>query len=76
MDFGSEQMGRWLIVTGLLIAVVGAVVLVLGRVGLFKLPGDLQFGGRNWRVFFPVASCVLISIIVTVVLWLVSHLRK
>ena len=74
MDFGSEQMGRWLVAAGAVIALVG--VLALGRVGLFKLPGDLQFGGRNWRVFFPLASCVLISIIVTVVLWLVSHLRK
>ncbi|UCG47274.1 MAG: DUF2905 family protein [Phycisphaerales bacterium] len=76
MDFGSEQMGRWLIVTGVLIALVGVLVLVLGRVGLFKLPGDLQFGGRNWRVLFPLASCVVISIIVTIVLWLVSNLRK
>jgi len=67
-------MGRWLVAAGAVIALVG--VLALGRVGLFKLPGDLQFGGRNWRVFFPLASCVLISIIVTVVLWLVSHLRK
>jgi predicted Co/Zn/Cd cation transporter (cation efflux family) len=76
MEAGPQQIGKWLILAGLVIAMAGAFVMVLGRVGLFKLPGDLQFGGKNWRVYFPIASCVIISIVLTIILWLIHYLRK
>jgi hypothetical protein len=76
MEFGPQHIAKWLILTGLIIAGLGVFVLVLGRFGLFRLPGDLEFGSRNWRVYFPIASCVLISIILTFVLWLINHLRR
>ena len=76
MEHGPQQIGKWLILAGLAIALTGAFVMVLGRVGLFKLPGDLQFGGRNWRVYFPIASCVIISIVLTAILWLIHYFRR
>ena len=76
MDFGPQQMGKWLIGAGIFIAVVGGLVVLLGRVGLFKLPGDLQFGSKNWRVYIPIASCVLLSIILTLILWLINYFRR
>jgi hypothetical protein len=76
MEFGPQHIAKWLILTGLIIAGLGVFVLVLGRFGLFRLPGDLEFGSRNWRVYFPIASCVLISIILTFVLWLMNYLRR
>jgi len=76
MDFSPQQMGKWLIATGIFIAVLGVLVMLLGRVGLFKLPGDLQFGSKTWRVYIPIASCVLISIILTLILWLINYLRR
>ena len=76
MEFGPQHIAKWLILTGLIIAGLGVFVLVLGRFGLFRLPGDLEFGSRNWRVYFPIATCVLISIILTLVLWLINCLRR
>jgi len=76
MDFGTQQIGRWLISAGVIIALLGVLVMVLGRVGLFKLPGDFEFGGKNWRIYFPIASCIIISIILTLVLWLISYFRR
>jgi len=76
MDFGPQQMGKWLIGAGIFIAVVGVLVMLLGRVGLFKLPGDLEFGSKSWRIHIPIASCVLISIILTLILWLISYFRR
>ncbi len=76
MDFGPQQMGKWLIAAGIIIAVVGVLVMLLGRVGLFKLPGDLEFGSKNWRVYIPIASCVLISIILTLILWLINYFKR
>jgi hypothetical protein len=76
MDFGPQQIGKWLIGTGIFIAVVGVLVMLLGRVGLFKLPGDLEFGSRGWRIYIPIASCVLLSIILTLILWLINYFRR
>ena len=76
MDFGPQQMGKWLIGAGIFIAVLGMLVMLLGRVGLFKLPGDLQFGSKTWRIYIPIASCVIISVILTLILWLINYLRR
>jgi hypothetical protein len=76
MDFGPQQFGKWLIAAGIIIAVVGVLVMLLGRVGLFKLPGDLEFGSKNWRIYIPIASSILLSIILTLILWLISRFRR
>jgi hypothetical protein len=76
MGFGPHQIGRWLILAGIVIALLGALVMLLGRLGLFRLPGDLEFSGRSWRVYIPIASCILISIVLTLVLWLIKYFRR
>ena len=69
-------MGKWLILFGAVIVLVGIVFIVLGRVGLFRLPGDIEFGSKNWRVYLPIGTCVLISIILTLVLWVIHYFRR
>ena len=76
MDFGPQQFGKLLIGIGLTIVLFGVLFLLLGQLGLFKLPGDLQFGSKNWRVFFPITSCIIISILLTLIFWLISYLRR
>jgi len=76
MDFGPQQFGKWLIVAGAVIIVIGVLMILLSRVGLFRLPGDFSFGGRNWRVYFPLASSILLSLLLTLILWLIQHFRK
>jgi hypothetical protein len=76
MDFGPQQFGKWLIAGGIVIALLGVLVIVLGRIGLFRLPGDLEFGSKNWRIYFPIASCIIISIILAIILWLINYFRR
>lgn len=76
MEFGPQQIGKWLIAMGVTIALVGVMVILLGRAGLFKLPGDLEFGGKNWRIYLPIASCIIISIVLTAILWLINYFRR
>ena len=76
MDFGPQQFGKWLIGAGIFITVLGVLVMLLGKVGLFKLPGDLEFGSKNWRIYIPIASCVIISLILTLILWLINYFRR
>ncbi len=76
MEFGPQQFGKWLIITGVLIIAFGVLMILLGKVGLFRLPGDFSFGGRNWRVYFPLASSIVLSLLLTLLLWLIYYFRR
>jgi heme/copper-type cytochrome/quinol oxidase subunit 2 len=76
MEFGPQQIGKLLIAIGATIILLGLLFLLLGQLGLFKLPGDLQFGSKNWWVFIPITSCIIISIVLTLILLLISYLRR
>ena len=73
---GPGQIGRLLILFGLLLIADGGIVLVLGRFGFFKLPGDLDFGGKSWRVFIPLTSCIILSLLLTILFWVISYFRR
>jgi multisubunit Na+/H+ antiporter MnhG subunit len=73
MDFGPQQFGKWLVLIGALIIVVGILVMLLGRIGLFRLPGDFTFGGRHWRIYIPLASSIILSLLLTLIFWLIHH---
>ncbi|MCJ7778135.1 MAG: DUF2905 domain-containing protein [Sedimentisphaerales bacterium] len=76
MYLGPQQICKWMVAVGVTIVLLGVLLMVLGKIGLFKLPGDLQFGGKNWRFYFPLASCIIISIVLTLILWLINYFRK
>ena len=65
----SHDVGRMLVIGGLLVAAVGAVFLLGGG----RLPGDLSFGKGNARVYVPLATCLIVSIVATIVLNLFSR---
>jgi len=76
MDFQPQQFGKWLVVIGAAIIVFGVLTILLGKIGLFRLPGDLTFSGRNWRIYFPIASSILLSILLTLILWLIHYFTR
>jgi len=64
-----NEIGKILIVFGVLLVVVGAVVLVLGKIpGLGRLPGDIIIQTENISCFFPIATSILLSIVLTLLL--------
>jgi hypothetical protein len=72
------DLGRILIFLGLLLIVVGALILGLNRlhVPLGRLPGDFSWRGRNWSVSFPLATSILVSIVLSLVLWAIGRIRR
>jgi len=76
MEFGTQQIGKFLIITGILITLAGSVLMILGRTGLFKLPGDFVFSGKNWEIYSPVASSIVISIVLAIIIWIINYFRK
>jgi Protein of unknown function (DUF2905) len=70
----ASQVGRYLLVAALVLAATGIVLLLAGALGLGRLPGDMAFG-KNVRVYVPVATSILLSVVATIVLNLLSRRR-
>jgi Protein of unknown function (DUF2905) len=66
-------MARFLIVLGLVIVALGLLWPVLTRLGLGRLPGDIGIERGNFSFYFPLATCVLVSILLSVVFWLFNR---
>lgn len=60
----AGSMGKLLIVTGLALVGAGLLITYVG-----KLPGDFTWRGKNWSVSFPLATCLLVSVVGSVLLW-------
>ena len=63
-------LARGLILLGVLLILIGGAIYLAGRIGLplGRLPGDIKFEGQNISCFFPLATMILLSVILTVVL--------
>jgi hypothetical protein len=72
------DLGRIFIFLGLLLVVVGVIILGLNRLHLplGRLPGDINWRGKGWSVSFPLATSILISVVLTLVLWAIGRLRR
>ncbi len=68
---GFEHIGKLLIVLGLIIVAIGALIMLSGKISwLGKLPGDILIQKRNFTFYFPIATSIILSIVLTIVLWL------
>jgi hypothetical protein len=72
------EMGRLLLMVGIALVVIGGIVILLGRLGLplGRLPGDVLYRGKNTTFYFPLASSILISIVLSIVLVLIGRLKR
>jgi hypothetical protein len=71
MSEGVQHIGKALIVIGAVIALIGAVLLASGRLPWpGKLPGDILIERKNFTFYFPLATSILISILLTLLFWL------
>ena len=72
-----HDIGRIFIFLGLLLVVAGVVILGINRLHLplGRLPGDFHWRGRGWSISFPLATSILVSILLSVFLWAVGRLR-
>jgi hypothetical protein len=69
-----QPLGRLLIVAGLVLAGLGLLLTLAGRIpGLGRLPGDIVWERGNVRVYLPLATSLLLSLILTGVLWLLRR---
>jgi hypothetical protein len=70
------SLGRALVVAGIVLAAIGFLVQLAPALRFGRLPGDLSFGGSNWRVYVPLGTSVLLSVVLTLVLWVLSAVAR
>ncbi|MFP3875049.1 MAG: DUF2905 domain-containing protein [Thiohalophilus sp.] len=62
-------MQRTLIIIGIVLVIAGILWPWISRLGLFRLPGDIYVEKENVRFYFPITSAIIISIVISVILW-------
>ena len=67
-----NELGKLLLVLGGMIILVGGVLLLAGRFNLplGRLPGDIVYRGKNTVFYFPLTTCVVISVVLSLLFWL------
>jgi hypothetical protein len=71
------DLGRILAFVGGLLLIVGLVIIFAGKMGvpIGRLPGDFVYRGKNTTFFFPLMTCILLSVILSLVLYVVNRMR-
>ncbi len=75
----SFQLGKLLVVAGIVLVGLGLALMAGARFSFFgfgRLPGDIAYKGKNLSFYFPIVSCLILSVVLTLVLWLISFLTK
>ena len=72
-----SQLGKFLVIAGVLLVAVGLLLMAGAKFGhLGKLPGDIVYKGKNVQIYFPIVTCLVLSVVLTLVLWVISLLTK
>ena len=76
-----RELGRVMIFAGAALAAVGALLWLAARPGglpfrLGRMPGDIAVQGKHGSFYFPVVTCILLSVFMSLILWLVQWLKK
>ena len=69
-----QSAGKYLIILGLVIFFGGVVLTLLPKLNFFgKLPGDISIKGEHSSFYFPVVTCIVVSIVLTLVFWVINY---
>lgn len=73
-----DSLGKALIAAGLILAAAGLILIFASKLGipLGRLPGDVVFKQRAVNFYIPITTCIVLSAILSGILWLVGSLRK
>jgi hypothetical protein len=71
-------LGKLLIVGGALMIVVGVIVTFSGKTALplGRLPGDIAYRGKNTSFYFPIMTCLLISVVLSLIMWIIGRIGR
>jgi len=72
------DLGKTLVFIGILIAAAGAMLMLLGKTNLplGRLPGDILYRGKHATFYFPLATSILVSVVLSLVLYFLGRIRR
>lgn len=71
---GIQHIGRLLLVIGVIIAIVGLFFIYSGKIPLIgRLPGDIIIQRKNFTFYFPLATSIIVSLVLTVIVWILGR---
>jgi len=72
------EMGRLLVILGVALVVIGGIVMLLGRssLPLGRLPGDILYRGKNTTFYFPLATSILLSVVLSAIMFLIGRFKR
>jgi len=70
--------GRTIVFLGIALVVIGGIVMLIGRAGLplGRLPGDIVYKGKNSTFYFPLATCIVVSVVLSVLMYVIGRFRQ
>jgi hypothetical protein len=73
-----RELGKLLLVVGVVLIGAGALLMFGARLPfrLGRLPGDISYQGRHGSLYFPVMTCLLVSLVLTLISWIVNYFRR
>lgn len=73
-----NELGKMLIGLGALLLVLGVVLLAAGKLHLplGRLPGDISWRGKNSVLYFPVVTCIVLSVLLSLLFWIIGQFRR
>jgi hypothetical protein len=74
MHEGIQYIGKFLVIFGLIIIVIGGLLLLSGKIPwIGRLPGDIIIQRKNFTFYFPLATSILLSLLLTFILWIIGR---
>ena len=79
MNEPTLQLGKVFVIAGVVLVGIGLLLLLGSRfsfLGLGKLPGDIAYKGKSVTLYFPIVTCLVLSVVLTGILWLFSYFSR
>ena len=76
--FGVTDLGKLIVLLGGIVVIVGLALILLGRTNLpiGRLPGDIIYRGKNTTFYFPLATSIVVSVVLSILLYVIARIRK
>lgn len=73
-----NDLGKMLLIFGVVLVIAGAFLLTGAKLPfrLGRLPGDIAYQGKNGSFYFPIVTCILLSVALTLISWIINHFRR
>ncbi len=69
-----QYIGKFLVISGIIIIILGTILILSGKIPFIgRLPGDIIIQKKNYTIYIPIATSIIISVLLTLILWIIGR---